>query len=748
MLMAGLTVVGVVTAPSAAAATIPFATVFATQDNGAITLVGNSQMSCPTSAATCTAARSTATSSSAQSNVNDNDYAMAFVDTDSDATTTNSTSADLTLPSGSTVLSAYLVWGGRRADANNITQITGPQAQTVKFRAPGAANYSTLTGSLDDPALTTSTDFNPYQGYVDVTTAVKAAGNGTYWVGDIKATTGIDRYAGWSLIVAYRNPAAPLRDLRIYQGFANVNGTNTTTIPISGFLTPASGTVSSAVGVVGWEGDRGFVGDGLQFGGAGATGTGTTLSDATRPATNFFDSAISDSGTALTARNPSYANTFGVDIGRINGTNVLATSQTSTNVKLTTNGDTYYPGVVTTQIDLFTPAFNPVSKTVTDLSGNSPAKIGDTLRYQVSLTNTGADPSDSSVIADAIPANTTYVPGSLVLVANPGSTANLGVTDASGDDQGEYLAGLRTVRFRVGQGATAAAGGTIGVNQTVTVQFRVTLDRASAGTTVANTATLAYVAHTIGNAYTFFGNEVDTPVADLADLGIAKTSNPTTQTAGSNVTYQLTTTNNGPDAATNVVTTDALPAGVTFVSASPPSGTSCSNSGQSVICTTATLANGGSVVVPITTTIAAGTAAGTALTDVASVTSDTGDDVAGNNSANATTQVTTSADVALTKTVSPNPVASGSQVTYTLKADQQRALHRQRGDHHRPAPARSDLRQRHPIRPVQQQQRRGHLRPGRARPERVEHGHTRRERRLQRRRRHHHQHGDRVEYHP
>ena len=77
---------------------------------------------------------------------------------------------------------------------------------------------------------------------------------------------------------------------------------------------------------------------------------------------------------------------------------------------------------MTTQIDLFTPAFNPTSKSVLDLSGNNPAKVGDTLRYQVSLTNTGADPADSSVITDVLPPNTTYVPGSLVLETNPGST--------------------------------------------------------------------------------------------------------------------------------------------------------------------------------------------------------------------------------------------------------------------------------------------------------------------------------------
>ncbi len=660
-LLATLLSVLAVTAGPAQAAAIPFSTLFATQDNGAVTLIGNSQMSCPTSAAACTTGRAAPATASAQSNVNDNDYTMGFLDADSDASTSNSTSADLSLPSGSTVLSAFLVWGGRRNDSSNIQQISTVQAETVKFEAPGASSYSTLTGTLDDPALTTTTDYNPYQGYYDVTSRVKAAGNGTYWVGDIAATTGSDRYAGWSLIVAYRNPAAPLRDLRIYNGFSNVSGTSSATINLSGFLTPASGTVSAAVGLVAWEGDRGFVGDGLKF-------NGTSLSDATRPATNFFNSGISDTGSPITARNPNYLNNLGVDIGKISATNVLSNNQTSTTLTLSTNGDTYYPGVITTQIDLFTPAFNPVSKSVVDLNGNSPAKVGDTLRYQISLTNTGADPADNSVISDALPPNTTYVPGSLMLVANPGSTANTALTDATGDDNGEYVAASRTVRVRVGQGASATAGGTIGVNQTSTMQFQVTLDRASAGTTVTNTSSLAYRAHTIGNDYTFVSNAVDTPVAALADLALTKTSTPATQNAGGSVSYQLTATNNGPTAATSVVITDTLPSGVTFTSASPPAGTSCASSSGVVTCTTGSLANGAALTVPIVVTIDPAIASGSTLTDVATVSSATSDDVPGNNTASASTGTTVSADVGLTQTASTNTPNAGSNVTYTITA--------------------------------------------------------------------------------
>jgi len=118
------------------------------------------------------------------------------------------------------------------------------------------------------------------------------------------------------------------------------------------------------------------------------------------------------------------------------------------------------------------------------------------------------------------------------------------MTDASGDDIAEYLAGSRTVRVRAGTGATTAAGGALAVNSTISFRFRVTVDRAASGTTVTNTASLAYRARTIGKDYTFIGNAVSTPIATLADLAVAKTSTPAGQAAGGIVTYSITATNN------------------------------------------------------------------------------------------------------------------------------------------------------------------------------------------------------------
>lgn len=57
-----------------------------------------------------------------------------------------------------------------------------------------------------------------------------------------------------------------------------------------------------------------------------------------------------------------------------------------------------------------------------------------------------------------------------------------------------------------------------------------------------------------------------TAPAVSVDVALTKTVQPTTANHGDTVTYTLTVTNTGPDAATGVVVTDKLPAGLTFVS--------------------------------------------------------------------------------------------------------------------------------------------------------------------------------------
>lgn len=118
-----------------------------------------------------------------------------------------------------------------------------------------------------------------------------------------------------------------------------------------------------------------------------------------------------------------------------------------------------------------------------------------------------------------------------------------------------------------------------------------------------------------------------------ADLSITKTDSPDPVTVGSNLTYTITVTNNGPDAATGTVVIDTLPTGVTFVSSSASQG-SCTGT-ITVTCSLGSLANGASATVSIVLTP---TAAGT-LSNTASVSSAVADPNTANNAATASTTV-------------------------------------------------------------------------------------------------------------
>ncbi|MBI2212750.1 MAG: DUF11 domain-containing protein [Acidobacteria bacterium] len=156
-----------------------------------------------------------------------------------------------------------------------------------------------------------------------------------------------------------------------------------------------------------------------------------------------------------------------------------------------------------------------------------------------------------------------------------------------------------------------------------------------------------------------------------AGLSITKVENADPVTAGASLTWTITVTNAGPDAADAVSWNDTLPTGTTFVSLASPGGWSCTTpavgAGGTISCSIATLAVTSSAFT-LVANVDPALAAGTIVSNTAAVTSTTADLSSADNSATETTTVSTSADLSVTKTDTPDPVDAGSNITYTITA--------------------------------------------------------------------------------
>jgi uncharacterized repeat protein (TIGR01451 family) len=105
---------------------------------------------------------------------------------------------------------------------------------------------------------------------------------------------------------------------------------------------------------------------------------------------------------------------------------------------------------------------NVKSATVLDPFGGTEPVPGARITYQILVNATGTGSAANAVIDDAIPANTTFVPGSLRLNA-------AALSDATDADAGEFIPGANP-GVRVHLGNLAAAAGT------QTVLFQVTIN--------------------------------------------------------------------------------------------------------------------------------------------------------------------------------------------------------------------------------------------------------------------------------
>jgi hypothetical protein len=292
---------------------VPFAPRWSARVHGGFARAAASAVVCEAPAVDrvpdCASARRGEGAAAGRTAPNNGDYALSYADGDDDPNTYNSTRARLDIPEGARIRYARLYWGGNLrvgeqkplADAGTVL-VAEPGGSYRKVRADTTIGHRVAAGA---EALHAS---------ADLTDLVRASGPGEWTVAQLpiaKGNSATGGWGGWTLVAAWEEPKAPLRQLALWDGFdslrAGERDRRTLRIELPGHHVPAG--ASGRAGIVAYDGDRGIDGDALTV----RTGEAKPVplgGDPANPTADVFNSTISDNS-PLGRR--SSLHTFGYD---------------------------------------------------------------------------------------------------------------------------------------------------------------------------------------------------------------------------------------------------------------------------------------------------------------------------------------------------------------------------------------------------------------------------------------------------
>lgn len=167
--------------------------------------------------------------------------------------------------------------------------------------------------------------------------------------------------------------------------------------------------------------------------------------------------------------------------------------------------------------------------------------LGDTITYTTILTNNGNTNATTITFTDLIPDGTTFITDSVTIdgITQIGLDPNTGITI-----------------------------GSIGPNSSISIAFQVTATSTPVQNPIANSATASYTFIADPNAPIVSRNATSNTTfttINTATILSSKQVDKAFSSIGDTLTYTVTLTNNGNSSAQNVIFTDTVPSGTTFI---------------------------------------------------------------------------------------------------------------------------------------------------------------------------------------
>ena len=167
--------------------------------------------------------------------------------------------------------------------------------------------------------------------------------------------------------------------------------------------------------------------------------------------------------------------------------------------------------------------------------------LGDTITYTTLLTNIGNTNATNITFTDLIPNGTTFITDSVTIggITQIGLNPNTGITI-----------------------------GSIAPNSSISIAFQVTATSTPAQNPIANSATASYTFIADPNAPVVSRNVTSNATfttINTATILSSKQVDKAFSHIGDTLTYTVTLTNNGNSSAQNVIFTDTMPSGTTFI---------------------------------------------------------------------------------------------------------------------------------------------------------------------------------------